>query len=268
MGRSKAHPRASLRRAAEEIALPNETSQKMADVLLAASDRRKAIERWIEYGDVEHRIEAVRQGLREDHSKIIHRDAGPGSPGSKREPGTVRDTRTTVSSLVRASQRISWCRLLYGLAQDFALTHSLELGTSLGIGSSYLMYGMGGDGHLDTVEYSGAVARKAARTISATGAPGSVTIHEMKFDRFLQMNQSILMGRPMLVVIDGDHRGPSLVRYFHRISEIVSTGIIFFDDVRWDESMERGWERILREAESRGWMPIDLGSVGIFYREM
>jgi hypothetical protein len=266
MRKFKRHPSAALKKEAERFKFDLPVEVQFAEIMGAAADRQRSADRWLPFAEAEMRIEERRSELKADRSKIQHEDRGPGSPSSVRLPGTIYTHTTTISSLVRASQRRVWCRLLFGFGYEFGITDGLELGTSLGIGSSYVLWGMGPGGILRSVEYSPRVADKGAETVKKTDAPGRFIGYTCSFDRFFNDRSDEITGRRAIVVVDGDHRGPSTIRYFRKINGLIPSGIIFFDDIRWNDSMEKGWNRIVSESSHDGWRSVDLDSVGFLYR--
>ena len=140
----------------------------------------------------------------------------------------------------------------------------LELGTSLGITTSYLSLAKP-DARLITMEGSkeiGQVAKNNFRNLEIS----DVEIIEGNFDNTLS---SVVRGLSTVdfVFIDGNHRQEPTERYFRELfPKINNDSILVFDDIHWSSEMEAAWENIKKDAAVS--CSIDLFFIGIvFFRK-
>jgi predicted O-methyltransferase YrrM len=69
---------------------------------------------------------------------------------------------------------------------------------------------------------------------------------------------------PLLVFIDGDHRGERLLEYLRIIRpQTDENTVIILDDIRWSASMEKVWKEIISQNEVSA--SIDLFRMGIIF---
>lgn len=137
-------------------------------------------------------------------------------------------------------------RLLYRMVSTMKPQTILELGTSVGIGTSYL-----------------AVASAETKITSVEGCPATHAVartHPLlqrdgirllcdDFDhalaQFSRENQRFDM-----VFVDGDHSYEGTLRYFQALRPLLHPGsIVVFDDIHWSEGMEAAWQEIKKEPE-------------------
>lgn len=118
----------------------------------------------------------------------------------------------------------------------------LEIGTSLGVGASYLASGM-----------------RSARFISLEGRADCARIARLNFETLELKNAEVITGafeqtlpqalerlnRLDLVFIDGNHRCEPTLQYFETCLSRAHTRTVFvFDDAHWSADMDDAWRRI------------------------
>ncbi len=167
----------------------------------------------------------------------------------------------TIGQIVRhQGMRPKYGRLLYRIVRRLRPHNILELGTSVGIGTSYL-----------------AVASAHTRLTSVEGCPATHAValthpllqregirllcgsFDQALEEFRREGQSF-----DLVFIDGDHSYEGTLRYFTTLKELVHPGtLLIFDDIHWSEGMEAAWMQIKRDPEVR--LTLDMFRFGLVF---
>lgn len=206
--------------------------------------------------------EALRQQLKNDHTLLRIEDLGAGSGGGNH-------TERKVSSIARlAAKPRKYGQLLYRIARANQPATILELGTSLGITSTYLALARP-EAKLVTLEGATAVAAKAREQFSRLQL-SNITLVEGNFDQTLQpVLKQLAQYRPQpldLVFIDGNHRQEPTERYFTELLPYTHNDtILVFDDIHWSREMEQAWQTIRSHPEVR--CTADLFFIGlVFFR--
>ncbi|MFB6258529.1 MAG: O-methyltransferase [Flavobacteriales bacterium] len=199
-------------------------------------------------------IEERKNGLQKNRDRISVKDMGAGSKWSKKEKRRIRDIATCSGVDKR------YGRLLYRLAERFAPSHAVELGSSLGIGTLYLAGGCKGSVHsIEGCPNSAAIARES---IEQSGF-GNATILQGDLQEELP---PLLEQLPWidLMRIDGDHRGSALLHYFERGMEKAHNDTLFIlDDIHWSPDMEKAWETLKKDP--RVTLTLDLYRMGLLF---
>lgn len=167
-----------------------------------------------------------------------------------------------VSAIAKSSLKPKkYSQLLFRMVNYFQPSFVLELGTSLGITSSYLASG-----------------NNNAKVITMEGSPHVAAIARKNFEWLQLKNISVIEGNfddtlPKLisstqtadfVFIDGNHRKEPTIRYFEQLLPKISSNSIFiFDDIHWSKEMEEAWETI--KQHNAVTLSIDLFFIGIIF---
>ena len=181
-------------------------------------------------------IETVRRQLLKDKEILEVEDLGAGSRLNSSK-------RRTVSQLARAALKSKkYAQLLYRLVKHYQPQTILELGTSLGITTSYLATA-NPSAKIITIEGSEAIARKAAENFKNLGLSNIQSI-KGNFDTVLPAALDQLPSVE-LAYIDGNHRYSPTIHYFQQILEKTNpASVLIFDDIHWSHEMEKAWEEI------------------------
>lgn len=200
-------------------------------------------------------IEVLRGKYLSDYRRLNILDLGAGSRKNNNRERTVRDL---ARSAVKPSK---WGRLLHRIAAHYKPTEIIELGTSLGITTSYLataiqtpkVYTIEGSAEIAAVAREGFGLLNIKNVESITG----------NFDAVLP-NLLQRRGKAELVYIDGNHRYEATVAYFNLLLPFInSSSILVFDDIHWSAGMEKAWEEIRMHESVR--YSIDLFFIGIVF---
>ena len=200
-------------------------------------------------------IEAQRKILLQDETVIEVEDFGAGS--------TVIKTNKRVVKKIAASSLKSkkFAQLLYRIVQYYQPKTIVELGTSLGITSSYLAAGSTIT-KLFTFEGSANIAAKATQIFTNLEYT-NLTLVEGDFAKTLPPLLSSLQEID-LAFIDGNHKKEPTLNYFHQLLQhSTNSTILIFDDIHWSAEMEAAWKQIKKHAKVT--LTIDLFFIGLVF---
>lgn len=202
-------------------------------------------------------IESTREDLKMNHAEINVPDFGAGSRMQLK-------TKRKISDIARSSLKPrKYSQLIFRMVHYYKPQTILELGTSLGITTSYLSF-----------------ANPEARIITMEGAPEVAAVANKNFKKLNLSNIQIVVGNfddtlPSAIsslssagftFIDGNHRKQPTLNYFNRlIPKSSSSTILIFDDIHWSIEMEEAWEEIKQHPSVT--LTIDLFFIGlVFFR--
>ena len=204
---------------------------------------------------VYQQVESLRAQLRKDRSMLRVEDMGAGSIHG------VSKNRTVASIARHAAKPRKFGQLLFRMVQAWKPRHILELGTSLGITTSYLSQG-NPDASLLTLEGALEIANKARENFSQEGLK-NIEIITGNFDDTLP---TVLkkIGEVDFAFIDGNHRLEPTLRYFHQVLPYTNDqSVLVFDDIHWSSEMEQAWDHI--KSHTAVTSSIDLFFIGIIF---
>jgi len=200
-------------------------------------------------------IEKQRGILLNDHTCIDVNDPGAGSRKLHNRQRVIRDIARHALQSEHCAQQ------LFRITHHFKPTRILELGTSLGITTSYLA-SVDKTASVVSIEGVAAVADVAKGVFSRLGL-SNIDLITGKFDEVLNDAFSKL-GQVDLALIDGDHRYEATVQYFKRIAEHChDNSIIILDDIHWSKGMHDAWLDIIRDE--RVMVSIDFFHFGVLF---
>jgi predicted O-methyltransferase YrrM len=200
-------------------------------------------------------IELCRNEMLKDQRVLLVEDFGAGS--------RVRKTnQRSISEIAHSSLKPKkFSQLIFRIVNYYSPEMILELGTSLGITTSYL-----------------ATANSNAHVTTMEGSNEIAIIAKSNFDKMQLKNVSIIVGNfddtlPAfletentfdLVFIDGNHRQEPTLRYFNQfLPKIHENSILIFDDIHWSGEMEAAWKEIQQHPQVM--VTIDLFFIGIVF---
>lgn len=202
-------------------------------------------------------LEDLRKQLLHDETLLQIDDLGAGSRSSTNKQRTIR--RVAKAAL----KPKKYAQLLFRLVKHYQPRTIIELGTSLGITTSYLSAG-NPLASIITIEGSGAVADVAKQNFATLGCTNTQLL-QGSFDELLP---SVLrsLSSVDLAYVDGNHRYGPTMHYFDRLlSKAHSDSVFIFDDVHWSEEMERAWAEIKAHPAVR--CTVDVFFLGfVFFR--
>ena len=198
-------------------------------------------------------VENLRNQLLKDQTVLSIKDFGAGSVADK------TNQRTIASIAKNAAKPAKFGQLLYRMVRHYQSHTVLELGTSLGITTSYLSLAKP-DAKLITMEGALAIAETARQNFKTLQLQ-NVEMVTGNFDETL----SSVISKLSLVsfaFIDGNHRREPTEKYFNQLLPVTNNdSILIFDDIHWSKEMEQAWETIKKHPSVR--CSIDLFFIGI-----
>lgn len=203
-------------------------------------------------------VEGLRKRLLTDKTVLTIEDYGAGSSVNK------TNQRTIASIVQSAAKQKKYSQLLFRMVKKYQPGIILELGTSLGISTSYISLAKP-DSKVITLEGSKEVAAFAKGNFKLLGLQ-NISVSEGDFDATLSSVLSPL-STVDFAFIDGNHRREPTERYFLQLlSKTSNNSILVFDDIHWSLEMEQAWQTIKEHPLVR--CSIDLFFTGIvFFRQ-
>lgn len=196
-------------------------------------------------------IEALRRVLKKDTTAISITDYGTGE-----------NRESTVAEIANKSiQSAKYGQLLFRIIRYFKAVEVLELGTSLGITTSYL-----------------AASSSSIKCVSIEGCPQIAHKAEQNFKKLNLTNIELVIGnidsnladvlnkteKLDLVFFDANHQCETVLRYFEMCLPKVHNDTIFIvDDIYWSEDMEKAWKMI--KGHPKVTSTIDIFQMGIVF---
>lgn len=202
-----------------------------------------------EYGT----IEKLRNDLLKDQTVLVIEDFGAGSAANK------SNQRTIASIAKNAAKPSKFSQLLFRMAKYYQPGTILEIGTSLGITTSYLALAKA-DAQLVTMEGAAAIAEKAQQNFRTLKLQ-NISLVKGNFDDTLPgvISKSAAID---FAFIDGNHRREPTERYFNQLLPVIhNDSMLIFDDIHWSLEMEQAWKIIKQHPSVR--CSIDLFFIGI-----
>lgn len=204
-----------------------------------------------------YHVEALRDELLQDKRELQVTDFGAGSKISQHKTRKVKDIARTSAKPAKYGQ------LLFRLVNHFQPHILFELGTSLGLTTSYL-----------------AEARKKGRIYTFEGCPNIASIARKNFQQLGLQNIKVIEGnldetlqqqlqqveQLDFAFLDGNHRYEPTMRYFERcLAKSHEQTVLVLDDIYWSGEMKAAWQEIKRHPQVR--QTVDLYFVGlVFFR--
>ena len=203
-------------------------------------------------------IEEARKRLKKNGTELTIEDLGAGSRVSASKTRRVKDLAATAVKPRKFGQ------LFYRLVKHYRPSTILELGTSLGVTTSYLAKANLA-ARVITIEGSEPIYQQALNNFQKLGLE-NVTAIRGNFDTELPLVLSELE-KVDLAYIDGNHRYQPTIDYFHQLlPKLHKESILVFDDIYWSQEMEGAWNQIKAHPDVR--CSVDLFFLGfVFFRK-
>lgn len=204
--------------------------------------------------DVEH----LRKQLLADDRILQIEDYGAGS----RVNSCTEKTVAQIAKSALKSKRLA--QVLFRMVKHYQPKTIMELGTSLGITTSYLSKANPGSTVI-TLEGSSSIASLAKENFQKLNCD-NIQLVQGNFDAVLP---SIIhrLSVTDLAYIDGNHRYEPTINYFKQVlSRSHNHTILVFDDIHWSAEMEKAWEEIKAHPSVK--YTIDIFFLGfVFFRD-
>jgi predicted O-methyltransferase YrrM len=203
-------------------------------------------------------VEALREELKADNTEMNVPDFGAGSR-------MQLNNKRKISAIAKSSLKPKkYSQLIFRIVHYYKPKTIVELGTSLGITTSYLSF-----------------ANPSAKIITMEGAPEIAAKAKQNFQQLLLSNIKIVEGNfdeklssvigqlssVNFAFIDGNHRKQPTLNYFNQLlNKATDSSIFIFDDIHWSAEMEDAWNEIKQHSSVT--LTIDLFFIGIvFFRD-
>lgn len=180
------------------------------------------------------KLKAYRRDLYKNSNTITITDFGSGSR-------VFKSNKRVISKIAKTSGiTAKRAKLLFRLAQYFDSKNILELGTSLGLGTSALI-----------------LAQNNAKITSIEGCPETAKMAQQQFEKHQLLNidlkisafdkilSELASNSYDLIYIDGNHQKEATINYYETLLPTVNNNsVLVFDDIHWSKGMTEAWEII------------------------
>jgi predicted O-methyltransferase YrrM len=191
----------------------------------------------------------------QDDRVINVTDLGAGSHVNNNKKKHVKSIAKNALKPARLAQ------LIFRLARHFSPGNVIELGTCLGITTSYLAKAVP-QARVTSVEGCPETASVAAENLSHL----NIKNVQLKVGNFDQILPGIIDDHEQLdfVFLDGNHRKEATLNYFNWcLPKLSENGILIFDDIYWSKGMKEAWQQI--KADPRVTVTVDLFWIGLVF---
>lgn len=199
-------------------------------------------------------IESQRNKLGKSKDKINKVEFGEGTGSPTRE----------ISKLAKIdSSPPDKGQLLFKLINHLQAKEILELGTCIGIGTSYLGFA-NQSSRVHSVEACPNTLEIAQNNILEHGLK-NIKLSHSTFDDYIDNLESNKL-KFDLIYIDGHHNEQATLKYFERLKPYMNEEncTIVFDDIYWSKGMKNAWKELKRVDSFK--LNIDLFHIGILFR--
>ncbi|GEO08601.1 O-methyltransferase [Segetibacter aerophilus] len=203
-------------------------------------------------------LEELRHQLLADKRVLTIEDFGAGS-------AITKSKQRRISSIARSALKPKkYGQLMFRMVDYYKANTIVELGTSLGITTSYLASG-NLKGKVYTFEGARQVAEVAKQNFTQLSLE-NIELIEGSFDDTLKPFLTKI-DKVDILFIDGNHRKEPTIEYFEQLLSKASESSVFvFDDIHWSEGMEAAWSHIKNHPSVT--LTIDLFFIGlVFFRK-
>jgi predicted O-methyltransferase YrrM len=201
------------------------------------------------------RIEALRQEMLTSAAVVEVDDLGAGSSGLNGKERKIKDIAR------RSLKSPKYAQLLFRIADHYQPENILELGTSLGITTSYLA-SANSHAKVHTLEGAPEVAGVAKANFRKLGLSNISAITGNFDDTLVPVLQQ--MGTVDLAFIDGNHRKAPTLKYVDQLKAYTGErSIVILDDIHWSREMEEAWAVVSQDTSVT--CSIDLFFIGILF---
>jgi len=197
----------------------------------------------------------LRADLLSSNEVINVTDFGAGSKIMKTSERKIRD----IAKYCGISEKFG--EMLYRLVMKYKPKTILELGTSLGLGSTYLAKA-GKNSFITTFEGCSETAAVAKENFSKLKLSN---IHQIIADIDEKLSEYLSEINTLdFVYFDGNHQKNATLKYFNLCKKkAVNESIFYFDDIHWSKGMEEAWAQIKEDEDVR--LSVDLFFSGLVF---
>jgi predicted O-methyltransferase YrrM len=242
----------------EEDIVSKELVKVLKEILENLTDSEEKV--WI------NRIESLRKELNASGEEISIVDYGAGSPALNFTNEQMYEGRVVIQTIGdvcrQASKSYLSSFLLFKLIRQFRPSICLELGTCLGISTSYQAAALKLNqlGRIVTLEGSESLGLLAQKHFQALELDNVNIV----FGRFQDTLDKVMNAyKPInYAFIDGHHDEKATLFYFEQICPFLSEkAVLVFDDISWSRGMKKAWRVIATDKRVK--ISVDLRTMGI-----
>lgn len=177
----------------------------------------------------------IQKALFSDKNSITIADYGKGSSVFKSNERKVCD----IAKIAGINNKKA--ALLLRIVDYFNPKNMLEIGTSVGLGTSVLSIG-NPDAKIVTLEG----CKNTADVATALFKTYQLNNIDLIVGNFNETLSAVLMNKQFdLIYFDGNHQKEPTLRYFNQCLKTIHNNSIFiFDDINWSPEMQQTWEEI------------------------
>jgi len=202
-------------------------------------------------------IEEERQSLLNTSVQIDLKDHGAGSLAAP------KSTKTIAEIAKHSATPPAFGRYLAAAVEWSGARNVIELGTNLGIGTSYLASTLPSDGQLISIDADEQLLAIAKCTLASLPDQKPVRLVHGTFEATLP---SVLASVDQLdlAFLDGHHEEEATKSYFAQVAaKAHARSVIILDDIHWSAGMEAAWAWV--QAQPGVSMTIDLYRWGVVF---
>lgn len=179
-------------------------------------------------------LKQIRKNLYNNSNTINITDFGSGSR-------VFKSNKRVISKIAKTSGITSKrAKLLFRLTRYMNAKRILELGTSVGLGTSSLSLG-NQEAQITTIEGCPEIAKVAQQQFKTF----KLTNIDSKIGLFSNIITNLGPNQYDLIYVDGNHTKEATLRYFEMLHpKIHNDSVIIFDDIHWSKEMTEAWEII------------------------
>ena len=186
-------------------------------------------------------VRDTRKELKKQKEQINTKDFGAGSK-------TIKSSNISIGELTKKVQSKSKkAQLLFRLSVFFQKKNILEIGTSLGLTTSYFA-NTNKRAKVTTIEADPIICKWAQKNFDKLKL-NNIHLINNSFDEILP---DILKKNFDLIFFDGNHSKEATLKYFYWALEYVKEESIFiFDDINWSNEMREVWIEICKCSDAQ-----------------
>jgi predicted O-methyltransferase YrrM len=208
-------------------------------------------------------IENIRKQLLENTNIITYTDLGAGSnllsSNIEKSIGSIAKTHLKPARIAQIIHRI---------VLNYKYKNIIELGTSLGVTSSYIASALKqnfetNEVNFTTIEGSSAIKQVANEQFAILKLSDYINSVEGNFNEQLEPVLNTYKNVDVFFV-DGNHTYEATMKYFEKALQLAHNNSVFiFDDIYWSPGMTKAWEEIKQHSKVQ--QTVDLFFIGLVY---
>jgi predicted O-methyltransferase YrrM len=200
-------------------------------------------------------LQKLFSALNKNNSTLHIEDLGAGTTYEKSK------VKTVAAVFNNTALKGKYGKLLFRIVNYYKPSAILELGTGLGIATSYMALA-NTNAAITTIEGSAEIAAVAKENFKQSNI-NNISLIEGNFDNilpaFIKQHQNI-----DFALMDGNHRYESTINYFNQLLKLCHNDtIIIIDDIHWSEEMQKAWNEIAQHTAVT--LSLDFYKIGIIF---